>query len=713
MKPTLRRDKITPRVTPLHLAVINKEPHKQKLKFLEDLAKANGYSYVVTADGGKFVLKHEGSEEDQYRYSYIGGDGKVIIFNDENGFFSQDYLEFWNRCNFEQAQNYLYDQRLLKIFTPILIKLNFLPNPTNPYEIMQKAVLLSPYSACQHGVTKEERGRFMDEINSLGGNKINTLKALKSLSSNFITEGNKENRNLSFKADDKIYYEHKAELSKSGRVFAEEKFSEFKKKAEIKPAEGMTDGGSPSATPSINYVEFHKIENYFDAEELPGAGGSAGSSDGSPDKSRTALVIFHANEKENSQTVISGDNIKIFEQKYNEVTDVITKGLLAGYEPLKNIKEFFEKGIENNSTEISASLFDKDEEKIKKLVNFKIANDFLECKIESQEQPINLVRDEEEVKLINDLIIASKGKYSLDNHEGGFDKFIKVFNYNFGKVGNAKLNSEERYDKTLNSKTDPQYHSMKNIFQAGISIRRDKDHPHLVDIVRVISEGEDPKKSPNLQFVAIKGQGDDDGKTTLTIKRQGGTNETIAGKVFFRKVELGNKGEVRFSSNIYYYDSAGKRKNFNINQIQVEGDESSKTKFLENLGMLKIRATNVKIANNQIEVTDSKMSALNNSDIFSEQSLIDRNLSKELQDVKNADDLNSPPPSQPPSARGEIFPDPLSKSTEPHASLEIQKFSSPASASPISSPRALTESPSGSPRSDASSPLSRSYLQKQ
>lgn len=54
-----------------YLDIINAkhEPYKQKLDFLKNLTKVNGYSYLVTADGGKFILKHKVSEvsgQDQY-----------------------------------------------------------------------------------------------------------------------------------------------------------------------------------------------------------------------------------------------------------------------------------------------------------------------------------------------------------------------------------------------------------------------------------------------------------------------------------------------------------------------------------------------------------------------------------------------------------------------------------------------------------------------
>ena len=263
----------------------------------------------------------------------------------------------------------------------------------------------------------------------------------------------------------------------------------------------------------------------------------------------------------------------------------------------QNIKELFEMGIENKSTVTNFKITFEDRKKIKKLVNYKIANDFLECKIESQEHPKN---------------IPSGGNLNAEGSKGKLDD-----NYS---IDDAKSDLEFAFGKKPFCSLEDQYHSMKNIFQAGISIRRDKDHPHLVDIVRVISEGEEENKSPNIQFVAIKGQGDDDGKITLTINEEGNQKQiaNICDTVFFRKVELKDDGNVVFNPNIYY-DSAKQMKSFRIDQIIPE--DCDKTRFLQNLGMLKIRATNVKMADNQIEVRGSKISALDKSETFQEHDL--------------------------------------------------------------------------------------------
>jgi hypothetical protein len=195
-------------------------------------------------------------------------------------------------------------------------------------------------------------------------------------------------------------------------------------------------------------------------------------------------------------------------------------------------------------------------------------------------------------------------------------------------MDNAKVDLESAFGKELLYTSGDQLNQVKI---AGITIRRDKEHPHLVDIVRVIREGEDLATSPDVQFVAIKGQGDDDGKTTLTIKRPGEIQETVTDKVFFRKVELKDDGDVVFSDDIYYYSSGKKKKSFSIDQIIPS--ENNKISFLKNLGMLKIRATNVIIENNRIEDTDTKISALNKSEKFQELNLQDH---KELQPQEKA-----------------------------------------------------------------------------
>ena len=122
------------------------------------------------------------------------------------------------------------------------------------------------------------------------------IKALKSLSSNFIAEENKEIRNLSFKANDEIYFDHSrakdsfSVSQESGRVFAEKKFNEFKKKAEALPAQFLHEGVSDSSIAPSDYVEFHKIENYFDEDELPLV--QADNARSGSSKDRTAIVIF-------------------------------------------------------------------------------------------------------------------------------------------------------------------------------------------------------------------------------------------------------------------------------------------------------------------------------------------------------------------------------------------------------------------------------------
>jgi hypothetical protein len=602
------------------------------------LATKNGYSFFVfsnltltikpTADGGGF------------NYSGLTRDDSEISFNGDN--FKLTETEGEKYLYIKQVSDYLFT------FLPKEIQDKINADSTTgdvsnegikAQKTMEYAVLLSPYSKCQHGVTEMQRAEFIDNINTIESeDKIDLYSFLEGLSQNHIANEKEGGRRLSFEANGEIYYEHNVEPDKSGRVLAEEKFSEFKEKAENKLAEGMIEGGSSSANPLTDYVEFHEIENYFDAEDLQGAGGSAATSDGSPDKSKTAIVFFHANEKENSQTVISGEAVfrigelakqdfkfieysvlRHFSKHANDANgdkNALLKSLTDNYKLIiddslipdaqtisteKFVKYLHDDGLKNyNQTECDgykASIPNYDTAPppplrylCHSLTNLKIANDFLECKIEAQQQPKNIPPANQ------DALDASRNKLN----EASFAE------------DQAKLALESAFGKKPFCELEPQYHSMKNIFQAGISIRRHKDHPHLVDIVRVI--GEDAAQSPNLQFVAIKGQGDDDGKTTLTIKRPGEIQETIAGKVFFRKVELGDDGNVSFDNKIYYYDG-NERKSFDIgNNIVQDGNKDA---FLGNLGKLKIRATCVMLGeDNQPKIENSKFSSLDKDNSF-------------------------------------------------------------------------------------------------
>ena len=622
---------------------------EEKLKFLENLARINGYSSFVDL-GGILTINHK---NDDLTYNYK-------VFNDAGNYVdvqpSRDNLiKFFNDNEFKltDEKKYLYRSDVtvnLYGLLPDEIKTKIDSSSSDGFcnkglkaqKTMEYAVLLSPYSACQHGVTIEQRTAFMENINDIEDHdtKIKLLKFLENLSSNHIAEENKAERNLSFKANDQIYFDYSrgkdvaSALQESGRVLAENKFNEFKKKAEVR----LNEAASDTPVAPTDYVEFHKIENYFDDKELQGGAGE----DGSKNESRTAVVFFHANKKENSQTVISGEAVNKLSEVAKEYSKFIGHSVLNhfdGHTHLNLSRDELLEDLKDNYKQISTGhtipepvsteellkylhddgvkhcidfnddkrarfdeLLKKSQPEIGNLIvgltNFKIANDFLECKIESQEQPKN------------------KGLGSPDPTEN-FVGSNKKIGTDYGET-DAKSDLESAFGKKPFCALESQYHSMKNIFQAGISIRRHEDHPHLVDIVRVITPDEDKAevKKPNIQFVAIK-DGKSEGKINLKILKQGSggipTSQEIADKVFFRKVELKDDGEVSFDDKIYYYDDAG-RQSFEINDIT---QDANKEAFLNNLGALKIRATCVTLGeDNQPNITKSKFSALGDDNIF-------------------------------------------------------------------------------------------------
>jgi hypothetical protein len=369
---------------------------------------------------------------------------------------------------------------------------------------------------------------------------------------------------------------------------------------------------------------------------------------GGPDsaKAKEALVIFHANKDENSQTVISGKRIDDFDAAVVESARFIEYALLEYFRKWSSMETVFENAEKNLMDRLCELLDNKasrnnfitgehspqeiliedlkylhdfgvqisgdrrfNVEEIERNINrnvkdgdgrqiawipdvikelapelayVKVAQDFLECKIETQEQPINKTEE------VFDAFKFSEKK--LCHH------------YN---ERHAQLDLELAFGKKPFCNLEPQYHSAKNIFQEGITIRRHQEYPHMVDIVRVITSEEEgvAVKKPNVQFVAIKGIDGSEVKVNLIInKEEGAGNHIIDNKVFFRKVILQDDGEVSFDDKIYYYDDSGVRQSFDINKIVKDGDIKT---FLDNLGALKIRATCVKLYNdNQLQIVD-------------------------------------------------------------------------------------------------------------
>jgi hypothetical protein len=710
------------------------------------LATENGYSSLVT--GSLFIeveLKKDGAAN-ELSY-FVTEDGKRSSPGDED---RESILEilFQKNNQLKLLDDYLFDETLEKVLYfnfPESIQDKIKNNVTKEFGVadyeqdnplheksLQKktlsyAALLSPYSKSHHGVSQAERDEFLrniknpDNYNVVGDDRKQrsiklVLEALKNLSHNHVAQQKKEGRKLSFRQDDKIFFDHKqgdgrveggveggagggaggdagggaegvagggveggaggaaaVEPQRAGRVVAEEEFEEFSKFAKARRKTGFEVEWKDSSGTLQRYlvksperVEFHKIPNYFEDNEvggrvdgggLAGDGAGGGREEGASAEAKQALVIFHANEKENSQTVISGKRIDEFEVAVDESARFIEHALLNHFHkhylgsidsgsteeekinlllgllnnrasreldahgnskfigqdylrqcPSQQISRDLLKYLHDYGVRISGGNFDVETIKsgikdnagdgfkwipevtavlAKELAYAKVAQDFLECKIESQEQPRNIGEGEGDAS--NNFTHSEK---KLD------DVYSTI---------HAQKDLEFAFGKKPFCELGPQYHSAKNIFQEGITIRRHQDHPHMVDIVRVISpedEAGTAVKKPNVQYVAIKGKDGGDGKIDLQTD-----SETIADKVFFRKVILQDNGDVSFDNEKIYYYEGRERREVDLKDI-VRGDGANND-FLDNLGALKIRATCVKLdKDNQPKIEKSKFGAL-------------------------------------------------------------------------------------------------------
>jgi hypothetical protein len=193
-----------------------------------------------------------------------------------------------------------------------------------------------------------------------------------------------------------------------------------------------------------------------------------------------------------------------------------------------------------------------------KIAFFKIAQDYLDSQV-------NVKTDYRRVQTFTSHPVEITSADLEDKQDGKevnaeiFEKILYNFKNNFGEIS---VSCDE-----------PQF------YDGSIKITRKQDHPHLIDIVRVIPQDESQKnKSHNVQYVAIKD------RNGIVKKRNIVEDDGNEIKIYcYKKVTLTDNGP-DISDQVFYYNAQGQVESIDANKI-------NDLDFRDDLARMQIRAS--------------------------------------------------------------------------------------------------------------------------